>query len=670
MLYRYSRWDGTQEVDPFSAEQLMDSVADDLMENGDLDSALRRMFKWGAEGPNDQRLPGLQDLLDRLRDRRKQELGRYNLDSMMDDIRQRLEEVVETERQGIQKRLDQAGQQEQEGGQPPSDALRQMLEKVANQRLQALDQLPPDPAGQIKELRDYDFMDQDARRKFDELMKILEQQILGNQFEGLKQSLQSLTPQDLQGMREMVKDLNQLLQEKLQGGNPDFQGFMDKHGQYFPPGIQSLEQLVEHMQRRAAQAQSLLKSMSPEMRQGLQGIMDGLLRDDRLRWDLARMAAAMEQMMPRGRFQGRYPFDGDESLTMREAMGLMDRLQQMDDLERELRRAQNPEDLRNVDPQRMADLLGPEAAEQLEQMRQITQMLEEAGFVEKRGDRYELTARAIRHIGQKALRDIFGRLKKDAFGKHETEHRGTGGERTEETKPYEFGDPFLVNLEDTLMNSLVREGAGTPLRLKPTDFSVYRTEQMTESAIVLMVDMSRSMLLNGCFGAAKKVALALNSLIKSQYPNDKLYIVLFSQYAREVKPETLPELTWDEEEFGTNMHHALMLARKLLGRHKMGNRQIIVITDGEPTAHLEDDRALFSYPPTHRTIVETLKEVDRCTRDRIVVNTFMLERSRSLVEFVNQMTKINRGRAFFCTPDRLGEYVLVDYVASKRKKVA
>jgi uncharacterized protein with von Willebrand factor type A (vWA) domain len=669
MLYRYSRWDGSQEVDPFTPDDLMDAIADDLMEDGNLRDALQRLFRWGTNGPDGERMQGLQDILDRLRERRQEELQRYDLGSMMDDIQKQLEDVIRTERQGIQRRLDQMNRPDDQGH-PPDPALQKALEKIANQKQQALDQMPREPAGQIKALSDYDFMDQEARQKFDDLMKMLQQQMLGNQFEGLKQSIQSLTPQDMQAMREMIRDLNNMLREQMRGGNPDFQGFMNKHGQFFPPGINSLDELVEHLQRRNAQMQSMLNSMSPEMRQSLQQMMNDLLRDDRLRWDMLQLAANLEQILPMRQFQNRYPFSGDESLTMEEAMRLMERLQQMDEIERELRGARNADDLQNVDVEKIGDLAGPEAAKQLEQLRQITKLLEESGYLEKKGQSYELTAKAIRRIGQKALRDIFGKLKKDAFGKHETEFRGTGGERSDESKLYEFGDPFLVNLEETLMNSLVREGAGTPVRIQPEDFEVYRTEHMTESSIVLMVDMSRSMILRGCFSAAKKVVLALNSLIKGQYPKDNLYIVLFSEYAREVKAEVLPELSWDHETYGTNLHHALMLSRRLLGKHKMGNKQVIVITDGEPTAHLEGDIARFSYPPTPRTVLETLKEVDRCTKDRIVINTFMLEQSRSLVEFVNQMTKINKGRAFFCTPERLGEYILVDYVSSKRKKVA
>ena len=669
MLYRYSRWDGSQDVNPFSAEDLMDSLAEGLMEDGDLRSALERLFRWGRYGPQGRRSPGLEDLIDRLRARRQEELERYDLSSVMDDIKQRLQNIVKAERQGIQSRLDQADRPMASGQKPPPGP-RKALEKIANQKREFLDHLPPDPAGQIKALSEYDFLDPGARQQFQELMQMLQQQILGNQFEGLKQMMQSLTPQDLQRIREMVRDLNQMLEEKARGGEPDFQEFMRKHGQFFPPDISSLDELIEHMQRRNAQMQSLLNSLSPEQRQSLQQMMEALLKDDRLKWDMLRLAANLESLLPMDELRERYRFRGDEDLTLQEAMQLMERLQEMGELERQLRQAEGSEDLADVDAEKVRQMLGDDATEELERLKQLSKMLEEAGYLQREGDRLELTAKAIRHIGQKALRDIFSKLSRDAFGKHETDFRGPGGERTDDTKPYEFGDPFHLDLEETLMNALVREGAGTPVKIEPDDFAVYRTQQLTESSLVLMVDMSRSMLYNGCFAAAKKVALALNSLMKSQYPNDNLYVVLFSQYAREVKPEALVELSWDEEVYGTNLQHGLMLARQLLARHKGGNRQIIVVTDGEPTAHLEEGVAYFNYPPVARTLIETLKEAKRCARERIVINTFMLERSHRLTEFVNQLTRLNRGRAFFATPERLGEYILVDYVSSKRKRIA
>jgi uncharacterized protein with von Willebrand factor type A (vWA) domain len=711
MWYRYSRWDGKQEISPFTADDIIDAMADDLIADGDLRSAIQRLTRWGADNKGGDRLRGLQDLLERLRERKQQQLNRYQLDSVLDDLKKRLENVVKTERSALERRLDQpkaprsneskAGQSSDQSGQEPeptsprdstqsgdsdqpgsqgqsdlgemtpeqADRLRQMMQSMAKRKLQELDELPPDFAGAVKSLTEYEFMDPDAQRQFQELLKLLEQQILGNRFEGLKNQIQNLSPEDLQRMREMIRDLNQLLQEKIRGGEPDFQSFMDKHGGFFPPDVKSLDDLIERLQRGMAQMQSMLDSMSPEMRQQLQQLMEDLLRDDRLKWDMAQLAANLERLLPGRQFRSRYPFRGDESVPLEEAMDLMKELQDLDQLERQLKRASSSQDLENIDPAEIERLLGQEARDSIDQLRQLLKVLEEAGYIQRGKRGWELSARGMRKIGQKALQDIFKKLKRDTFGKHAIEENGSGGERTHDSKPYAFGDTFHLDLRQTLMNSLVREGPGTPIHLQPDDFEVYRTELTTTSSTVLMVDMSRSMILRGCFQAAKKVALALDSLIRGQFPRDNLYFIAFSDYAREIKPDDLPGVEWDESVYGTNMHHAFGLARRLLNRHKGSNKQIIMITDGEPTAHLEGSRAIFSYPPSYRTITETLKEVSRCSRERIVINTFMLERGYYLIDFINQMTKINRGRAFFATPDRLGEYVLVDYVANKRKLV-
>ncbi len=715
MWYRYSRWDGSQEVSPFSAEDMLEAMADDLIGDGDLRSALQRLTRWGAENKDGDRLKGLQELLERLRERKQEQLNRYQLDSVMDDLKKRLDEIVKTEKSTVERRLEspsaqnrndgsqgkspespssqspsgesadsnrpsesgseggssQSGESNQLGDMTEEQAanLRQMLQSMAKRKLQQLENLPPNFAGAVKALTDYEFMDPDAQSKFQELLKMLEQQILGSRFEGLKNQIQNMSPEDLQRMREMIRDLNQMLQEKMRGGNPDFQAFMDKHGDFFPPDVKSLDDLIERLQRGMAQMQSMLDSMSPEMRQQLQQLMDDLLRDDRLKWDMAQLAANLDRILPSRQFRGRYPFRGDESIPFDEAMDLMKELQDLDQLERQLKRANSSQDLENMDPAEVERLLGPEARDSIDQLREIMKALEDAGYIQKGNKGWELTARGMRKIGEKALQDIFKKLKRDTFGKHAIDLNGAGGERTHESKPYSFGDAFHLDLRQTLMNSLVREGPGTPVHLKPDDFEVFRTELTTTSSTVLMIDMSRSMILRGCFQAAKKVALALDSLIRGQFPRDNLYFIAFSDYAREIKPDDLPGVEWDESVYGTNMHHAFMLARRLLSRHKGSNKQIIMITDGEPTAHLEGERAIFSYPPSYRTITETLKEVTRCSKDQIVINTFMLERGHYLIDFINQMTKINRGRAFFATPDRLGEYVLVDYVANKRKLV-
>lgn len=677
MFFRYSRWDGTQEILPFDADELMDNLSDDLLASGDLRSALQRLLRYGMQNREGRRLPGLQDLLERLRNRRQEELDRHNLGSLLDDIQQRLDKVLATERAGIDKRVaegQQRTQQQQDGeaASPADQDLRQMLEKIADKKRRFLDELPKDLGGAIKGLSDYEFMDNDARQQFQELLQMLQQQVLQQYFQGIQQALQNMSPQDLQRTRDMVRDLNKMLQDKQQGREPNFQQFMQQYGDMFPPGINSLEQLVEYLQRRMAQMQSLLDSMSPEQRQSLQDLMDSLLRDDRLKWDLAQLAANLEQIMPMRDLRNRYPFRGDESLTLGEALKMMERLQDIDQMEKQLRRAQyGGTNLDQIDPEKLRDLLGEDAGQDFERLKELMKMLEEAGYVQQKGDSWELTPRGMRRIGQKALQDIFAQLHKDRLGKHQTDYRGTGGDRTYDSKQYEFGDPFLLDLEKTLMNALERTGVGTPVRITPDDFEVYRTELLTQCSTVLMVDMSRSMVLRGCFVAAKKVAMALNSLIHGQFPKDNLYVVVFSEYARELKPRDLPLITLNDYEMGTNMHHAFMLSRRLLGRHKGGTRQIIVITDGEPTAHLmPNGHAYFDYPPDPRTIRETLKEVVRCTREQIMINTFMLERSHYLIEFVNEMTKINKGRAFFATPERLGEYILVDYVAGKTKKIS
>jgi uncharacterized protein with von Willebrand factor type A (vWA) domain len=372
----------------------------------------------------------------------------------------------------------------------------------------------------------------------------------------------------------------------------------------------------------------------------------------------------------------RFRFGGDEPLGLEGALEQIGRLQALDSLEDALTDVESPADVAGLDRGRVHDLLGDDAVRDLEALDELADRLERAGYLTRQGERLELTPRGSRRIGQKVLDDLFARLRRDAFGGHRIDRAGRGGEREETTKPYEFGDPFHLDLNRTLANALTREEnapgrrPSRALTLEPSDFEVFRTEQLTQTSTVLLVDMSRSMLLRGCFLAAKKVAVALNTLIRTQFPRDYLAVVGFAYYAREIRPESLAELTWHGYEYGTNLQHGLMVARRILARHRAVNREVVVITDGEPTAHFEDGQVEFSYPPTRRTIQQTLREVQRCTKEGITINTFMLERSRALAEFVALVTRLNRGRAFYATPERLGEYVLVDFVSRRTKRVS
>ena len=686
---RYARWDGTQTIPALDADEILDALADDVMAEGDLAEALRRLMDrgWRSSDPTRPDLAGLNELRERLRSRREELQERYQLRDVLADVRQELDEIVAQERAGIERRLDEAATPPAgREGRPPVEpdasdaALRAMLRDAAARRIDQLDALPRDVGNRIRQLEEYDFMEPAARDRFNELTEKLRKQTLDRFVNGLSESIQATTPEELDANRDMVRDLNSLLEERLEGREPrqdQVDDFLAKHGRFFP-GARTLDDIVEQLTQRMAAMQSLLRSMTPQQRAELQSMMDALLRDDRLRWDLAKLASNMDQLMPDGVGES-YDFSGDEPLGLEPALDRIGQLQALDALEDELGAIESPADLGGLDRGHVNDLLGPDAARDLEALDALARRLEEAGYLNRRGEKLELTPRGSRRIGQKVLDDLFAKLSRDAFGGHRIDRTGRGGEREETTKPYEFGDPFHLDIRGTIENALRRPEnaaferlarAEAGVHLSPADFEVFRTETLTKTSTVLLVDMSRSMLLRGCFLAAKKVAVALDTLIRTQYPRDDLTVIGFAYYARELRPEALAELTWHGYEYGTNLQHGLMLARRILAKQHGGNRQVVVITDGEPTAHFENGQVEFSYPPTRRTIQETLREVQRCTREGITINTFMLERSRALAEFVALMTRLNRGRAFYATPEHLGEYVLVDFVSGRTRGVA
>jgi uncharacterized protein with von Willebrand factor type A (vWA) domain len=699
--YGYSRWDGTQRIEGLDADDILNALSDEYLEEGNLQQALRRLMQEGVRTEDGRRSMGLRELMERMRNMRSEQLNRYNMASgVMDDLREKLEEIKNLERQGIQRRLDEkqeppTGQENAPSGQPQQgqqgqqqpgsqqsgqsgqaseggaddltpEQKRKMLEMIAKRKQEYLEKLPQDIPGQIKGLSEYDFMDDEAREKFNELLASLQQQMMQQFFQGMQQSLQNMTPEDIAKMREMIRDLNKMLRERQEGIEPDFDAFMQKHGEYFP-GVNSLDDLLEQMQQQMQAMQGIMDNLSPEQRQELQDLMEQLMGDDRIRVDMMELAQNLDALMPMEQARTRYPFRGNESLPLNEAMRMMGRLQQMEGLEDQFREARRLDNLEAIDSDKVKELLGDEEYQSVEQLKELMKMLEEAGYIQKRGNRWELTARGIRKIGQKALQDIFNKLKRDGFGRHVSPFRGTGGERTDESKPYQFGDPFLLDLEKTLMNAIHRRGTGTPVGLEKEDFEVYRTEFTTQSSTVLMIDLSMSMIYNGCQPAAKKVAVALESLIRSQFPRDNLHIVGFSYLAREYKPEELVEMSRLDNETGTNMAHGLMLARQLLGRHHGVNKQIILITDGGPTYWYEEGEWLFGYPPNPFAEQQTLLEAQRCTREGITINTFMLGEDRWMIAFVNQLAEINHGRTFYADKNNLGEYLLVDYLNSKRK---
>jgi uncharacterized protein with von Willebrand factor type A (vWA) domain len=619
------------------------------------------------------RSPGLQDLMERLRQRRNEQLKRYDLDSLMNELRERLDRVVDLERKGAERSVDEAQKKldASEAGQKEQlQRLMDMVRKRADDARRTLETLPPGLGGAVKELSSHDFIDPEAQREFKELMDLLREKMLQNVVQQTKDTFKGMTFDQQRAVREMLEALNKTLRGRLNGVEPDFKSFMDRFGQMFgndPP--QSLDELLDRLQSQMAQMQSLFNSMSPEQRQELADLMASSM-DPGMMQEMAELGALMQQLRPPDELARNYPFMGQESITLDQAMQLMEQLQDLDSLERQLFEAAYTGDLDRVSKEELERLLGPEAREATENLREISRKLEEAGYARRVGDRWELTPRTIRKLGERALGEVFGRLAKTRIGGHRMTQSGGYGEQTGETRQLEYGDPFDINLSRTLINSAVRSGGGVPLAIEVEDFEVNRLEYMTSAATVLLLDQSSSTLHYGRWAAAKKVAMALQALIQGQFPRDRLYLIGFSDCASEIQFRQLPTTQPNDMVQGTNMHHALMLARKLLSKEPAGTRQIIMVTDGEPTAHLESGYSYFQYPPSQRTIVETLREVQRCTRAGIVINTFMLARTSYLTAFIDYVTKINRGRAFYTEPAHLGDYVLVDYVANRRKRVA
>lgn len=682
---RFSTWDGTQDPLGDEADALFDRLSEDVFHGWDFETALRRLLSQGWRDRQGHRFSGLEEMMERLRKRRQQQLERYNLDNVFKDIEEKLDNVLRQERAGIDERMQNAS----------DEAAQRILERVASKRREQLDALPRDPAAAIRELQGYEFMDQGAEQAFQRLLEEIKKGVVDTYFKQMTEQMQSMSQQDVAALREMVSDLNALVRQRLEGVpeaqlQHNYEQFLQKWGQLFPDAPATFDEFLEQLARQMARMDSLMQSLSPEMRRQLGELAAATFGDPELQAQLAELMGGLELMSDRGRLGQRYSFFGSESLPLDEAMQVMDRLQSIEDLERGLRGIYRGEQVDDATREALQELLGEDAARDLDRMQRMVEELDKRGLVEGDRDGLRLSARGMRRIGQKALGDLFTRLHRDRFGEHPVSQRGTAGEREEDTKPYEFGDQFDLDVRETLMNAVQRGAAERrvteralaprgatrspddtgqrPLpRLVSDDFVVHRNDSLSRSATVLMLDMSRSMPLRGYFYAAKKVALALDSLIRSQYPRDTLHVIGFSDLAREISPAALPHLSVNEYVYGTNMQHGLMLARRLLARDPGENKQIIIVSDGEPTAHIENGSPVFFYPPLPETFHKTLLEVKRCTREHIVINTFMLESNHHLVQFVNHMTRLNRGRAFFISPDRLGDYVLVDYVTSKRR---
>jgi len=658
--YHYRRWDGSQDLGDLDPDDLLAALTDDVLAGGDLGDALRRLLRSGLRRPDGSQLSGLRDLLEQARRRRAELADQGDPGGTLSEYAQRLEEILSEEASGID-------ELEREAHASGDQRRQEVTDDVVAERRMALDLLPDTLAGRVQSLQQYEFVSSEARQHFEELVEEMRAEIAQTYFQQASEALRSPDPAQLARVREAFDALNAMLEQRERGEplDPGFEEFMERYGDLFPGDPESLDQLLEQLAQRMAAAQAVFQSLSPDQQAELRALAGSLLEDMDLRWQVDRLAANLARAFPDAGWERSQRFTGEGPLGLSEATDLAAQLGELDRMEELLRSATSPATLSEIDLDAVRRHLGDDAARDLDTLARLARELEEAGLIEQRGGRPELTPKGVRRMGQQALSDLFSQMARDRVGEHRTTWSGAGHDREEITKPWEPGQPLDLHLSATVHNAVRRNGAGVPVHLVPEDFEVVETEALARSATVLAVDLSMSMPMRDNFVPAKKMAMALQTLITTRFPRDYLGIVGFSEVAREIRPEELPTAMWDYV-YGTNLQHALLLARQMLGRQS-GTKQIIVVTDGEPTAHIEPGgEPFFSYPPIPETLERTMAEVIQATRSRITINMFVLDLERTRYPFVEQITRTNGGRAFFTSPDALGGYVLVDFLEHRR----
>jgi uncharacterized protein with von Willebrand factor type A (vWA) domain len=657
--YDYSAWDGSQAEGALDPDVLLAELTDELLAGGDLDAAMRRLLRTGMRTPSGERVMGVREMIERLRRRRRELQSQGDPDGRLGQIADALDEVVASERLG----LDELASDADASG---DERRGQVTSEVVAEHRMALDLLPGDVNGRLRSLQHYEFVSSGARERFETLLEELRKEVTDTYFQGMSDALRTTDPEQVARLASALGALNRMIEQRGRGESldPTFEQFMAEFGDLFP-GASSLDELLERLAARMAAAEAMWRSMSPEQRSELGGLMSSVLEDMDLRWQVERLADNLARAVPDAGWGDRHNFSGDAPLGLSEATDLAQQIAAAERAEAVLSSATSPAALGEIDLDEVRALAGEDVARSLERLSRVAKELEEAGLVERVGGRTELTPQGVRRLGQRALADLYAQLERDRAGEHRTAASGAGGDREETSKPFEFGDPFTLDLGRTVHNAVRRAGAGVPVRLAPSDFEVVETEALSRSATVLAVDLSMSMPMRDNFVPAKKMAMALHALISSRFPRDYLGIVGFSEIARRITPEELPTAMWDYV-YGTNLQHALLLSRTMLA-HQHGTKQVIVVTDGEPTAHVDPDGEVhFNYPPVAETLRRTMAEVVRCTRAGITINVFALDVERTRFPFVEQIARVNGGRTFSTTPDALGGYVLVDFLRHRR----
>ena len=660
---QYGRYHGGPDplAPPVDLTEALDAIAEDVMAGYSPERALREYLRRGQSGRQ-----GLDDLARAARRRREELLRRHSLGGTLDEVKKLLDEAVLDERKQLAR-----------------DA--EMADDDRSFRELRLDNLPQSTASAVNELASYDWQSTDARQKYERIKDLLGRELLDQRFAGMKQALEGATDEDRAAVTEMLRDLNVLLDKHRRGDDTqqDFDDFMAKHGQHFPENPRNVDELIDAMAKRAAAAQRMLNSMSPEQRAELMQLAQSAFGSPELMAELAGLDANLQALRPGEDWAGSEPFSGSDGLGLGDGTGVLQDVAELDALADQLGQGYGGARLDDVDLDALKRQLGEEAAASARTLSELERALREGGYLRRGADGdLRLSPQAMRRLGKSLLRDAAKQLS-GRQGSRDTRLAGASGELTGSTRPWEFGDTASWDVGRTITNAVLREASapagraasGTErvettdrprgVRIDIRDIEVTETEQRTQAAVALLVDTSFSMAAEGRWVPMKRTALALHHLVSTRFRGDRLQLIGFGRLAQSLDIEQLTALPAVREQ-GTNLHHALLLASRFFRRHPTMQPVLLVVTDGEPTARLlPDGDAWFSYPPEDATLRVTVDELDRVGRTGAQVTFFRLGDDPGLDRFLNRLAERVGGRVVAPDVDGLGAAVMHEYLRGR-----
>ncbi len=657
---RYSAYTGGPDplAPPVDLREALEQIGQDVMEGASPRRALAELLRRGNKN-----IKGADRLAAEVNRRRREILQRNNLDGTLQEIKRLLDEAVLAERKELARALD-------------DDA------RFAEMQIESLS---PSPAKAVQELSDYTWRSPEARQKYEAIKDLLGREMLDQRFAGMKQALENATDEDRQAVNEMLDDLNDLLDKHARGEDTqgDFDDFMAKHGRHFPENPRNVSELLDSLAKRAAAAQRFRNSLSAEQRAELDALAQQAFGSPQLMQALSRLDSHLRAARPGEDWDGSAEFSGENPLGMGAGAQAMADIAELEQLAEQLSQSYPGATMDDVDLDALARQLGDQAAVDARTLAELERALMNQGFLDRGSDgKWRLSPKAMRQLGRAALRDVAQQLS-GRHGERETRRAGAAGELTGATRSWEFGDTEPWNVTRTITNAVLRRAGSAasaperlpdgPLQIAVDDVEISETETRTQAAVALLVDTSFSMVMENRWLPMKRTALALNHLVSTRFRSDALQIIAFGRHARTV---TAAELTGLEGvyEQGTNLHHALALASRHLRRHPSAQPVVLVVTDGEPTAHLESygpagygSSVFFDYPPHPRTIAHTVRGFDEVARLGAQVTIFRLGDDPGLARFIDQVARRVAGRVVMPDLDGLGAAVVGDYLRSRRR---